>query len=116
LIQAIFIDRDGTIGGSDKVVYPGEFQLFPCVRSSINQLIKSGKMIISFTNQPGISRGEVKREDFEKELIDFGFDKVYLCPHQHDEGCNCRKPSTGMLLRAAKENDLNLNNCFVIGD
>ncbi|MBP1947080.1 histidinol phosphatase-like enzyme [Virgibacillus litoralis] len=29
MIQAIFIDRDGTIGGSDQVVYPGEFQLFP---------------------------------------------------------------------------------------
>ncbi|MBP1947079.1 histidinol phosphatase-like enzyme [Virgibacillus litoralis] len=73
-------------------------------------------MIISFTNQPGISRGEAKREEFESELKGFGFDKVYLCPHQQNEGCNCRKPSTGMLLQAAEDNNLNLNQCFVIGD
>jgi hypothetical protein len=24
-IQAVFIDRDGTLGGSDTVIYPGDF-------------------------------------------------------------------------------------------
>lgn len=116
MIQAIFIDRDGTIGGGDQEVYPGEFQLFPDVKNSLNQFKRLAKMLITFTNQPGISRGEVEREAFENELKGFGFDKVYLCPHQHDEGCNCRKPSTGMLLQAAKEYNLDLNKCFVIGD
>jgi histidinol phosphatase-like enzyme len=46
----------------------------------------------------------------------FGFDKVYLCPHQHGEGCACRKPSPGMLIKAAQENSLDLKNCVVIGD
>lgn len=114
--KAIFIDRDGTIGGTDRVVYPGEFQLFPFVSDSIYKLKKIGNLIFSFTNQPGISRREATGEDFEKELRGFGFDKVYLCPHQHNEGCQCRKPSTGMLLQAAKENNLNLKECVVIGD
>ena len=116
MIQAVFVDRDGTIGGSDEVVYPGDFKLFPCVEQSIYQLKRSGKKIFSFTNQPGISKGEAKREDFEKELTEFGFDRVYICPHQHNEGCNCRKPSIGMLLQAAEDNELNLNKCVVIGD
>lgn len=34
-IQAAFIDRDGTIGGSDNVIYPGDFELFPYVAASI---------------------------------------------------------------------------------
>ncbi|GAA0458403.1 HAD-IIIA family hydrolase [Alkalibacillus silvisoli] len=114
--KAIFIDRDGTIGGTDKVVFPRDFQLYPFVGNSIYKLKKLGNPIFSFTNQPGISRGEATREDFERELIGFGFDKVYLCPHQHNEGCQCRKPSTGMLIQAAKENNLNLKECVVIGD
>lgn len=115
-IQAIFIDRDGTIGGTDNVVYPGDFKLFPNVLESIQAIKKSGKLILSFTNQPGISKGEVSVEDFERELNRFGFDQVYICPHQHNEGCNCRKPSTGMLIKAAKENNLDLKQCVVIGD
>jgi len=114
--QAIFIDRDGTIGGTDQVVYPGEFQLFPNVEDSINRLKEAGILVFSFTNQPGISKGEALREDFEKELKGFRFDKVYLCPHQHNEGCKCRKPSIGMLLQAAQDNQLILNECVVIGD
>ncbi|MBT2716578.1 HAD-IIIA family hydrolase [Bacillus sp. ISL-57] len=115
-IQAVFVDRDGTIGGSDSVVYPGEFTLFPFASESIKLLKNDNKMVLSFTNQPGISKGEAKREEFEKELIEFGFDKVYMCPHQHHEDCNCRKPSTGMLLQAAKEYSLDLEHCVVIGD
>jgi histidinol-phosphate phosphatase family protein len=116
IIQAVFVDRDGTIGGGDTVVYPGEFQLFPFVSESIELLKNKNIMVLSFTNQPGISKGEVKKNEFEKELMEIGFDKIYICPHQHNEGCNCRKPSTGLLLQAAKENNLDLERCAVIGD
>lgn len=114
--KAIFIDRDGTIGGADKIVYPGEFQLYPFVEESLSKLEKLGTPIFSFTNQPGISRGEATKKDFEIELKGFGFDKIYLCPHEHNEGCRCRKPSTGMLHQARQENNLHLNECVVIGD
>ncbi|MFE8700622.1 HAD-IIIA family hydrolase [Cytobacillus sp. FJAT-54145] len=115
-IQAVFIDRDGTIGGNEEVILPGEFQIFSFTKASINQLKGAGKLVFSFTNQPVISKGEAKREDFERELVAFGFDGVYLCPHQHHEGCACRKPSAGMLEKAAREYKLDLRNCVVIGD
>lgn len=115
-IQAVFIDRDGTIGGTDRVIYPGEFELFPNALDAINQLKKYGILICSFTNQPGISKGEASIQSFEKELKGFGYEKIYICPHQHNEGCKCRKPSPGMLRRAAKENNLELSQCVVIGD
>lgn len=41
---------------------------------------------------------------------------LYLCPHEHNSGCNCRKPLPGMLLHAAEENDLDIKKCVVIGD
>ncbi|RDI39119.1 HAD-IIIA family hydrolase [Falsibacillus pallidus] len=115
-IQAVFIDRDGTLGGSDRVIYPGEFELFHGVAESIQQLKTSGVLVCSFTNQPGISIGEATLLSFEKELGNFGFDKIYVCPHQHSEGCHCRKPSPGMLKKAAEENQMSLKQCAVIGD
>lgn len=115
-IQAVFIDRDGTIGGNDQAIFPGEFEMYPYVEKALEQLRSSGLKIYALTNQPGVSRGEVNKEDFEIELKKFGFDKIYLCPHEHLEGCRCRKPSPGMLMAAAKENDLDLRKCMVIGD
>jgi histidinol-phosphate phosphatase family protein len=115
-IQAVFVDRDGTIGGTDAVIYPSDFKLYPNVQESILKLKCLGILVFAFTNQPGISKGEVKIEEYEKELIGFGFDGVYLCPHQHSEGCDCRKPLPGMLLKATKEHNLNVDKCFVIGD
>lgn len=115
-IQAVFLDRDGTIGGTDHVILPGDFRLFPFVPDSIDSLKASGTRIYSFTNQPMIADGEAMSEDFESELLSFGFDKVYLCPHKHGEGCHCRKPSSGMLVKAAEENALELKRCVVVGD
>ncbi|MFD1357066.1 HAD-IIIA family hydrolase [Fictibacillus halophilus] len=115
-LQAVFLDRDGTIGGSDVVEYPGEFKLFPYTAEVIKQLKVKGIQVISFTNQPGISRAVAKEHEFVRELKAFGFDEIYLCPHHHKEGCQCRKPSTGMLEKAAKEHSLDLSKCAVFGD
>lgn len=115
-LQAVFIDRDGTIGGTYEVVYPGEFKLYPNVKESILKLKRLGILVFCFTNQPGISKGEAQFEEYEKELYNFGFDGIYLCPHLHSEGCECRKPSSKMLKKAADEHNLNLSKCIVIGD
>lgn len=115
-LQVVFLDRDGTIGGSDAVESPGEFELFTYTPEVINELKAKGIQVFAFTNQPGISRAEATEAEFVNELTAFGFDKVYLCPHQHNEGCACRKPGTGMLERAANENVLDLTKCAVFGD
>lgn len=116
-IEAIFLDRDGTIGGDDTVHYPGAFQLFPHSQELINKLKEDGIKVLSFTNQPGISEGKATSQDFIDELTKFGFDDdIFLCPHRHSEGCICRKPNTGMLMNGAEKYRLNLANCVVIGD
>lgn len=115
-LQAVFVDRDGTLGGSDQVIYPGEFKLFPYSADALTMLRDAGIRIFSFTNQPGVARGEATLEDFRKELSAFGFDHVYICPHAPYENCSCRKPSPGMLLNAASEHGLSPGKCAVIGD
>lgn len=116
LNRAVFIDRDGTIGGSNQIEYPGEFKLFPFTKSAIQKLKDAGLLICSFTNQPGIAAGNSNIEEFRTELLNFGFDRVYICPHAQGEGCECRKPAAGMLVQAAKENNIDLKNSVVIGD
>ncbi|MGM0804158.1 MAG: HAD-IIIA family hydrolase [Bacillota bacterium] len=114
--QAVFLDRDGTIGGSDNIEYPGDFKLFHYTEEVIQNLKSKKIPVFSFTNQPGISRGAAAETDFFTELTAFGFDDVYLCPHHHSEGCECRKPSTGMLKKAASDHQLDLSKCVVFGD
>ena len=39
-----------------------------------------------------------------------------MCPHGPDDGCDCRKPLPGLLLRAAEELDIDLSRSVMIGD
>lgn len=115
-IQAIFLDRDGTIGGSTIVTLPKEFKLYDNAKEAIDLIKSHKKLLFSFTNQPDISRGYCSKQEFEQELLSFGFNKPYICPHTHKEGCKCRKPGTLMLENAAQEYKLDLTRCVVIGD
>jgi len=116
IIEAVFIDRDGTIGGDCSITYPGEFKLYPFTEQAIKLLKSLNIKVFAFTNQPGISRGESTTYEFEKELLDFGFEKAYRCPHTHEEQCSCRKPSSELLVKASNEYDIDLTKCAVIGD
>ncbi|WP_347321225.1 kinase [Rossellomorea sp. RS05] len=114
--QALFIDRDGTLGGSSEIEYPGEFEMFPCSVTALKRIKETGIPILSFTNQPGIAARHELKEEFEQELKMFGFDGVYICPHEERERCGCRKPEIGMLKEAAADRGLDLTKCAVIGD
>jgi histidinol phosphatase-like enzyme len=54
--MAVFMDRDGTIGGDREVQYPGQFHLFPLVKERIALLKDFGVKIFSFTNQPRVAK------------------------------------------------------------
>jgi D-glycero-D-manno-heptose 1,7-bisphosphate phosphatase len=54
----------------------------------------------------------------KRELAQAGahLDAVYYCPHGKSDNCDCRKPSPGMLHRAARDFGLDLKRSFVVGD
>lgn len=115
-LEAVFIDRDGTIGGSGHFIHPNDFVPYEFSRTAIQLLQSQGIKIFGFTNQHRVSRGEASIVEFHKEFLSYGFDDGFICPHSLLDSCVCRKPNPGMLLEAAKKYNLNLKNCVVIGD
>jgi len=130
---AIFIDRDGTI--NEEVGYldhPSRLKLFPWSAEAIRLINGSPFKAVLVTNQSGVARGyfteelvEQIHEKLQEELAKGGakLDAIYYCPHHPDFGppqyrqdCSCRKPKTGLLERAARDLNLELSNCYVIGD
>ena len=124
--KAVFIDRDGTINiNVEYLDNPDDLQVYPGVADGIKLLRDNGFKIIVVTNQSGIARGHFSEQTLEKihermknEFAKKGanIDGIYYCPHHPDDGCSCRKPNTGLLERAIKDFDIDVNDSFIIGD
>ncbi len=131
--KAAFIDRDGVINEERNYVHRiSDFVLLPGAIEGLILLRDAGYRLIVVTNQAGIARGYYEQDEMDRlhdhmrELLaeqGVSLDTIYFCPH-HPQGsiehlaieCNCRKPSPGMLLQAAKEFDLDLASSVMIGD
>lgn len=135
--KAIFLDRDGTINKMvGFVTKPEQFELIEGAAEAIKVINKSGYLAIVVTNQPVIARGDCTFEELqtihdkmETELGKVGafVDAIYVCPHHTDKGfegerpeykcnCDCRKPKPGLLLKAAKDFNIDLSESYMIGD
>jgi len=124
--RAVFLDRDGTI--NEEVSYlddPDRLRLIPGAADAIRLLNEAGILAIVVSNQAGIGRGYFSAATVEaihgrlaEQLAAQGarLDGVYYCPHHPSEGCDCRKPKAGMLVRAAREHGIDVRRAFVVGD
>jgi D-glycero-D-manno-heptose 1,7-bisphosphate phosphatase len=123
---AVFLDRDGTI--AEEVGYlnhPSRFRMFPFAAAAVRRLNEAGLPVVIVTNQSGVRRGyfpeslvHTVNELMTQQLAAAGarIEAIYYCPHTSADGCNCRKPKTGMLVHAAREHSLDLRRSFVVGD
>lgn len=131
--RALFLDRDGTlVHPRHYPTLPEELRLYAGIGQELRRLQRAGFRLVVVTNQSGIARGYLTRDDLQvmhdhlaRELWRFGvtLDAVYYCPH-HPAGvvpelairCGCRKPAPGMLLQAANDLDLDLSASWMVGD
>jgi len=131
--KAIFLDRDGIIMEDRGYICDfSEVSIFPFVVEALRLMNENNFKVIVVTNQSSIARG-ICTEDQVREIhrqtqqffLDRGavIDDFYYCPY-HIDGVikkfkkkhECRKPSPGMLLQAAKDYDIDLSRSFLIGD
>ena len=127
--KIILIDRDGVI---NKKAQKGEyisswnkFEWISDTRIAMKLLAQEGFKFIIISNQAGIARGMINLKELEKihsnmkeELLndDIEILDIYICPHHWNQGCFCRKPSPGMLLKASRDWLLRLDKTLFIGD
>lgn len=115
-IRCILFDRDGTLGELSDVRYPETFVPFCSVAEVFRTLRERGYKVGIITNQSSIARGTGAGYDFEGEFASFGADVWEICPHDVGDNCDCRKPKSGLLLRAAAKLGIPPEECAVVGD
>ncbi len=131
--RAVFLDRDGVVvDDPGYLADPDLLRLLPGAAEAIAHLRAGGWRVVLVTNQSGVARGALTEarlgqvhERLTAVLAERGsaLDAIYYCPHlgnapvpEYALDCDCRKPAPGMLLAAAADLNLNLAECWMVGD
>lgn len=128
-MQAVFLDRDGTINiGTptyERVDSLGKVELLPNTLEALKLLASLDYKVFFVTNQAGLAEGRISQADFDAinskvlSLIEpsgISVAATYVCPHSENDNCECRKPKPKLLLDAAKQYDIDLSKSWMIGD
>ena len=136
-IPAVFLDRDGTINVDyGHIQTPEDLTLLSGAATAIRQLNESQYLSVVVTNQSVIARGECTENDMDgihsrlqSLLGEHGasIDRIYYCPHHPDPlisrgrpdlkiVCDCRKPKPGLIMKAARDMNIDLNMSWMVGD
>ena len=120
--EAVLLDRDGTLVVD--VPYNGDperVEPVPGAREALARLRAAGIRTAVVSNQSGIGRGLISAEAvaavnrrIDELLGPLG--PILICPHAPGEGCDCRKPSPGLVYRAAAALGVPPERCAVVGD
>lgn len=135
--RAVFLDRDGVLNIEKSFISRTEdMEIYEFTPGAVRRINQSGCLAVVVTNQSAIARNLCTLDELDaihKKLeTDLGqkgswLDAIYYCPHHPDKGypeenpaykmdCDCRKPKTGMFLKAADEFHIDLSRSVMIGD
>jgi D-glycero-D-manno-heptose 1,7-bisphosphate phosphatase len=126
--KALFLDRDGVINVEKDYLYRVEdFEFIDGIFDLVTYYQNLDYKIFVVTNQSGIVRDYYSENDFnnltkwmmsEFSKHNIKIEHVYFCPHHPDisGACTCRKPEPGMILKAAKTYNIDLEHSIMIGD
>jgi histidinol-phosphate phosphatase family protein len=119
---AVLFDRDGTL--VEDVPYNGDPELVrprPGARAALDRLRREAIPIAVVSNQSGVARGFLSRAQVEavncrvEELLG-PIGTWVVCPHGPEDGCGCRKPRPGLVLKAAERLGVPPQRCVLVGD
>ncbi|OMH34845.1 HAD family hydrolase [Tersicoccus sp. Bi-70] len=131
-VRAVLFDRDGTLVRD--VPYNGDpdrVELMPGAVEAVRRVRAAGLPIGLVSNQSGIGRGLLTREQVDAVNARVGellggddtapfttapFDTVRVCPHAPEDDCACRKPRPGLITAAAADLGVDPAECVMIGD
>ena len=125
---AVFLDRDGVLnrtvtradGTPGSPRFAADFVLLPGAVEAVRALRRAGLATVVVTNQPDVARARLDWRELERmhALLrrSVRLDAILTCTHDDGDHCACRKPRPGMLTRASRALDIELDRSFLIGD
>lgn len=123
---AVLVDRDGTIiEDADYARDPERVTILPGAGEALRLLREKGYLLYVVSNQSGVGRGIILERElhavhrrFDELLRAQGvtLDGYAYCLHRPDEGCDCRKPRTGLVPRLYRNEPIDLAASFTVGD
>jgi D-glycero-D-manno-heptose 1,7-bisphosphate phosphatase len=124
--RAAFLDRDDTLlVDSGYMDAESKIEFMPGVIEGLRNLRKNNIDLILVSNQSGVSRGLISVEDvykIENDMLEIlkvhgiALKKSYYCFHSPSEECDCRKPNSGLLLKAISDFEYLPKVCAMFGD
>lgn len=126
--RVLFIDRDGTLIAEppdEQIDSLQKLRLLPDVIPALNALRAAGYAFVMVSNQDGLGTERFPEASFRepheylRDLLasqGIRFDAEFICPHFAADGCNCRKPKTGLLDQYLREHPFDRSRSYVIGD
>lgn len=123
----LILDRDGVINedSDDYIRSLEDWVPVPGSIEAIAALSRAGYQVVIATNQSGLSRGYFDLDTLEsihahlRQLVEEqggSIAGIFYCPHLPEEGCDCRKPATGLLRAIEAELGQAVAGCYFIGD
>jgi len=128
-MDIVFLDRDGVIneypGHGEYVTNLKQFKFITGSKKALALLKKHGYNVYVISNQAGVAKGLYKKETLDKitkkmltEAVKAGgsIKKALYCMHSKDDNCDCRKPKTGLFIKAAGNLGRDFRDVYFIGD
>lgn len=126
-MKLLILDRDGVINKDSRnfIKSPAEWRALPGSLRAIARFCQAGWKVAVVTNQSGVGRGlfsaralSAIHRRMTEELRHAGGNLagIFVCPHTPDDGCDCRKPGTGMLEDFARRFSVELDGVPLVGD
>ncbi|WP_022666243.1 D-glycero-beta-D-manno-heptose 1,7-bisphosphate 7-phosphatase [Desulfospira joergensenii] len=126
-VKIVFLDRDGVVNedSAEYIKEPSEFHFIPRSPEAVALLNRHGFEVILITNQSLIGRKMADLQTLEaifhkmkKGIQGAGgrIRDIFFCPHTPDQGCSCRKPRPGLILKAAEVYGIDPAGAVMVGD
>ena len=133
LNKAVFLDRDGVINrNSGYVTHIEKFVWLKNAKLGIKLLNKYKYKVFIITNQSGVARGLYSEKEviklhkwinIELKKVNAKINDFFYCPYhphglikKYKKKSFLRKPNPGMIYKAQKKHNIDLERSFMIGD
>ena len=127
-MNVVFLDRDGTLivePPDEQVDSLEKLEFVPGIVQGLQLLTAAKYELVIVTNQDNLGTDRYPQAAYDLvqgRMLKFfagegiHFSKIFICPHNVQEQCECRKPKIGLLAEYLHTTKIDLAHSYVIGD